>query len=357
MLRTFCGAGCARGPGGALLDTSRRYHHVALHGDTEATLGEVFVMSPSLQKRLSFSTKADPAVPPHFSLSRQSVIEQCNTSLEKLEIDSVDLFYLSSPDPNTDVEDTLAGVQQLHNEGKIKELDLAGFPAEMVDDIWQRCKQRGMLLPTVYQGTYNVTSRELEQEILPKVRELGLRLHICGPLAGGLLTGRYAKLEDLVGATEGRFSAQFDDALGNTVKAGTELYRSMYAQPAIFDGVDVLCKACSPELPHDANHEAEATLIEERESTEGGIRVRVEVREVAPRQAAAVIGEDMGQVALRWLLHHSCLAAGDGIVIGVSRQSHLVTNLSAWSAGPLPEHLARACEAAWEAVQAGHKNS
>merc|ERR1711862_263340 len=59
----------------------------------------------------------------------------------------------------------------------------------------------------------------------------------------------------------------------------------------------------------------------------------------------------MANISLRWLLHHSLLAPGDGIILGVSRTQHLVANLGAWRSGPLPAELVEACEAAWEAAK------
>merc|ERR1740120_329940 len=104
---------------------------------------------------------------PHFNLSKQSVMEQCNTSLQKLGVESIDLFYLHSPDIETDLDDTLAGIDELHKQGKIKEFGLSNYPAWAVVDIWYRCKARGMVVPTVYQGMYNAITLDMEREIVP----------------------------------------------------------------------------------------------------------------------------------------------------------------------------------------------
>lgn len=281
-------------------------------------------------------------------MSRQSVIDQCNISLEKLELDCVDLFYLHSPDIKTDIDDTLSGIEQLHKEGKIKEFGLSNYPAWAVVDIWHRCKSRGMVRPTVYQGMYNVITRDMEREIVPVAREFGLRLYMYNPLAGGLLSGRYSCIEDLAEASEGRFSTEFDRAFGTTFKAGTQVYRSRYSKQPIFDALDILKKACAPEPAADDGNAAPAPLVEQTDHTVDGVRVRVEVRDVTGQRDGGG-GLDMAGVALRWLIHHSCLASGDGIILGVSKQMHLVANLAAWHAGPLPEGVLAACEAAWAA--------
>ena len=154
LLRSLIGASCAKTPRGVLVDTARMYQKGCPDGDTEATLGEIFGDYPSLAKRVSMATKANPDTPPHNSLSRQSVIDQCDTSLEKMELDCIDLFYLHYPDIKTDIDDTLSGIEELHKQGKILEFGLSNYPAWAVVDIWHRCKSRGMVLPTVYQGIY-----------------------------------------------------------------------------------------------------------------------------------------------------------------------------------------------------------
>mmetsp|Transcript_19972 Transcript_19972/g.29471 ORF Transcript_19972/g.29471 Transcript_19972/m.29471 type:complete len:95 (+) Transcript_19972:3-287(+) len=56
----------------------------------------------------------------------------------------------------------------------------------------------------------------------------------------------------------------------------------------------------------------------------------------------------MVDVALRWLLHHSYLSRGDGIIIGFSKVQQLEANLAAWQGGPLPEAIVEACDLAWQ---------
>eukprot|EP00930_Biecheleria_cincta_P014187 TRINITY_DN12310_c0_g1_i1.p1 TRINITY_DN12310_c0_g1~~TRINITY_DN12310_c0_g1_i1.p1 ORF type:complete len:419 (+),score=80.60 TRINITY_DN12310_c0_g1_i1:122-1378(+) len=346
LLRSYVGTSCTKTPSGALLDTARIYQQSTPDGDTEATLGEHFGQFPSLLSKFSIATKVNPSMPPHFSLSKQSVIEQCDTSLDKLGVECVDLLYLHSPDIKTDINDTLDGISELHAAGKFKEFGLSNYPAWAVVDIWHRCKSRNMILPTVYQGMYNVITRDIEREIVPVAREFGLRLYIYNPLAGGLLSGKYSKLEDVTEASEGRFSAEFDNAFGNIIKAGTA-YRSRYAKPHIIEGLTLLRQACNPE---DKSIQAdEPKVVQDTVTNFGGRRVRFVVSESI--SSAAPKAWDLVNVSLRWLIYHSCLEGGDGIILGVSKSTHLVANLAAWQAGPLPEEMVKACDAAWEAAR------
>eukprot|EP00401_Gymnodinium_catenatum_P041619 CAMPEP_0117473258 /NCGR_PEP_ID=MMETSP0784-20121206/8680_1 /TAXON_ID=39447 /ORGANISM="" /LENGTH=408 /DNA_ID=CAMNT_0005267455 /DNA_START=104 /DNA_END=1330 /DNA_ORIENTATION=- len=352
ILRSFVGAGCTKTSAGSLIDTARIYQQATPDGDTESTLGAIFGTFPSLERRTSVATKVNPNMAPHYSLSKQSVIDSCETSLSKLGLDCIDLFYLHAPDINTDLDDTLAGVKQLHEEGKIKEFGLSNYPAWAVVDIWHRCKARGMVVPTVYQGMYNVITRDMERDIVPVAREFGLRLYMYNPLAGGLLSGRYATMEDLSSATDGRFSAEFDSAFGTNLKAGTGIYRKRYSKQPFFDAVQTLRDACARAADGPPTGAGAAEPVANAEGTEtctfvDGIRVRVQVEEKPPQPRCV----DMASVALRWLIHHSHLGPGDGVILGVSKREHLVANLAAWQAGPLPSHILDACDAAWEAAR------
>ncbi|CAJ1349105.1 unnamed protein product [Effrenium voratum] len=336
LLRSFVGAAAAKGPQGVMIDTARIYQNATPDGDTETTLGQIFQSSPSIQKRCHLATKATP----QFTLSKKSIIEQCNVSLSKLGVDCLDLFYLHGPDVKTDMNDTLDGIEALHKEGKFKEFGLSNYPAWAVVDIWYRCKNRGMVLPTVYQGAYNVITRDMEREIVPVARHFGLRLYMYNPLAGGLLSGRYKTQEDILTASSGRFSSEFDKAFGTSMKAGTDVYRQRYAHDVTFKGLGVLLAACAqePDAPCP-------TVVEDTTKEVDGRKVRLVVSESVEK--APPKGPSLAEVALRWLIHHSYLTSCDGIIIGASKNEHLVANLAAWQAGPLPKHLLEACEEAW----------
>lgn len=300
IIKSFCEAACAASPKGVMIDTARVYQASTPEGDTETILGHIFSANPALREKVHIATKVNHGMPPHRSLSKQSVIEQCNTCLSKLQLSCIDLLYLHSPDIKTDLEDTLSGIDELHKQGKIKEFGLSNYPAWAVVDIWHRCKARGIVLPTVYQGMYNAITRDMERELVPVARQFGLRLMMYNPLAGGLLSGRYTSVDDVANASEGRFSKEFG--------AG-KMYQDRYSKEAILEGLNALKAAC----------DAEGILLPD--------------------------------AALRWTLHHSLLHSGDGVIFGVSKVSQLSSNLAAWSAGPLPSSVVEACEAAWEAAR------
>nr|XP_035971448.1 aflatoxin B1 aldehyde reductase member 2-like isoform X1 [Halichoerus grypus] len=139
------------------------------------------------------ATKASPLG--ENSLKPDGVQAQLETSLKRLQCPRVDCFYLHLPDHNTPVEETLRACHQLHQEGKFVELGLSNYAAWEVAEICTLCRRNGWFLPTVYQGMYNATPRQVETELFPCLRHFGLRFYAYNPLAWGLLMGKY-KYED-----------------------------------------------------------------------------------------------------------------------------------------------------------------
>ena len=108
-------------------------------------------------------------------------------SLEALGRDSVDIFYLHKPDPRTPFEEQIRTCNELHKEGKFKELGLSNFAAWQVVQICEFCARNDLISPTVYQGMYNPLARKVEEELVPALRAYGIRFFAYNPLAGGLL--------------------------------------------------------------------------------------------------------------------------------------------------------------------------
>ncbi|CAO2589724.1 Aflatoxin B1 aldehyde reductase member 3, partial [Lemmus lemmus] len=111
------------------------------------------------------------------TLKPDDVRFQLETSLQRLQCPRVDLFYLHMPDHNTPIEETLQVCHQLHQEGKFVELGLSNYVSWEVAEICTLCKKNGWIMPTVYQGMYNATTRQVEKELFPCLRHFGLRFY------------------------------------------------------------------------------------------------------------------------------------------------------------------------------------
>jgi aryl-alcohol dehydrogenase-like predicted oxidoreductase len=138
-------------------------------------------------------------------------------SLKRLKIDTIDLYYAHRIDPNVPVEDMVGAMADLVKEGKVKYLGLSeASPASLR-------KAHAIHPITALQSEYSVVTRDVEKEILPTCRELGITFIPYSPLARGLVTATvndFSKLDETdFRRTLPRFS---DDHADNNVKLVNE---------------------------------------------------------------------------------------------------------------------------------------
>ena len=289
MIRTFLAHGHRD------IDTARMYER----GASEEMLGEIFGRDPALLASCDVATKANPFATHDKTLSGESVRRQVRASLAALRVSRVSLLYLHAPDPATSINETLDAVAELYAAGTFERLGLSNFQAWEVAHIHSLCVRRGDVPPpSVYQGMYNGLTRDVERELFPCLRALNMAFFAYNPLAGGLLTGKHSA-DTVATLREGRF------------RVGNDLYRNRYLHPAQLGATEAFASAC---------------------------------------KAAGVLPS---HAALRWLRHHSALreAAGDAIIVGASRLTHLEDNLCALEEGALPVAILRALDDGWALIK------
>jgi aryl-alcohol dehydrogenase-like predicted oxidoreductase len=129
--------------------------------------------------------------------SRRWIIREVEDSLRRLQTDWIDLYQIHRPDPGTDVEETLGALTDLQRQGKIRAFGSSTFPAhEIVEAQWV-AERRGLARFVTEQPPYSILVRGIEADVLPVAERYGLGVIPWSPLAGGWLTGRYRKGEDL----------------------------------------------------------------------------------------------------------------------------------------------------------------
>ena len=112
-------------------------------------------------------------------------------SLKRLGIDCIDLFYQHRVDPATPIEDTVGGLAELVKEGKIKHIGLSEAGPETL-------RRAAAVAPiAALQSEYSLWERDVEEEILPTCRELGIGFVPYSPLGRGFLAGTIRSLDDL----------------------------------------------------------------------------------------------------------------------------------------------------------------
>jgi aryl-alcohol dehydrogenase-like predicted oxidoreductase len=127
----------------------------------------------------------------------------CEASLRRLGVDHIDLYYQHRVDPDTPIEETVGAMAELVQEGKVRYLGLSeAAPATI--------RRANAVHPiTALQTEYSLWSRDVEDEILPTCRELGIGFVPYSPLGRGFLTGQIQRFEDLAEDDYRRFSPRF----------------------------------------------------------------------------------------------------------------------------------------------------
>ena len=119
------------------------------------------------------------------------VRQSCDASLKRLGVEVIDLYYQHRVDPNTPIEDTVGAMAGLVQAGKVRYLGLSEAAPETI-------RRAHAVHPiAALQTEYSLWSRDVETEILPAVRELGIGFVPYSPLGRGFLTGQIAKPDDL----------------------------------------------------------------------------------------------------------------------------------------------------------------
>lgn len=119
------------------------------------------------------------------------VREACEASLRRLGVDHIDLYYLHRVDPQVPIEETVGAMAELVRAGKVRHLGLSEASADTV-------RRAHAVHPiAALQSEWSLWTRDLEAEILPVCRELGIGLVPFSPLGRGFLTGRYSSTEGL----------------------------------------------------------------------------------------------------------------------------------------------------------------
>lgn len=199
--------------------------------------------------------------------SRKHIMDQCKASLERLQLDHIDLYQIHGFDPATPLVETLEALNTLVQHGHIRYIGLSNWAA------WQIVKAIGIaearqLAPILsLQAYYTLAGRDLEREVVPMLKSEGMGLMVWSPLAGGFLSGKYSREDEK--SADGR-RANFD----------------------------------FPPVNRDRGY----AVVD------------------AMRPIAEAHGVSVAQIALAWLLHQQAVTS---VIIGAKRPDQLADNLAA----------------------------
>jgi aryl-alcohol dehydrogenase-like predicted oxidoreductase len=144
------------------------------------------------------------------------VRQACDASLDRLGVDHIDLYYQHRVDPKVPIEETVGAMAGLVEAGKVRHLGLSEASATTI--------RRGHATHpiTALQTEYSLFTRDIEDEILPTLRELGIGLVPYSPLGRGLLTGTITS-EDTLDESDSRRSPYFPRFQGEALAANLAL--------------------------------------------------------------------------------------------------------------------------------------
>ncbi|HEY0006247.1 MAG TPA: aldo/keto reductase [Pyrinomonadaceae bacterium] len=133
------------------------------------------------------------------------VREACTASLKRLGVDVIDLYYQHRVDPQVQIEETVGEMKRLVEEGKVRFLGLSEASAETV-------RRAHAVHPiAALQSEYSLWTREVEDEILPACRALGIGFVAYSPLGRGFLTGQFRSAQDLAPDDRRRMFPRFQE--------------------------------------------------------------------------------------------------------------------------------------------------
>ena len=207
-----------------LIDTADVYSG----GAAEEIVGEVLA---GRREQLLLATKVRMRMgdgPNMEGLSRHHVIEGCEASLRRLRTDHVDLYQVHEWDGSVPLEETLAALDQLVRDGKVRYVGVSNYAGWQLMKALGVSEREGLARFVSQQIYYSLQERSAEYELIPAATDQGLGTLVWSPLAGGLLSGKYRRGED---APEG--SRQFagwseppvydEDRLYNTIEVLVEI--------------------------------------------------------------------------------------------------------------------------------------
>jgi aryl-alcohol dehydrogenase-like predicted oxidoreductase len=196
------------------LDTSDMYGphtNERLVGSTIASRRDEVFLATKFGIRL---VKEDDLIDRTIDGSPQYVREACDASLERLGVEHIDLYYQHRVDPKTPIEDTVGAMAELVEAGKVRYIGLSEASAQTI-------RRAHAVHPiTAVQTEYSLWTREVEEEILPALDELGIALVAYSPLGRGFLSGRFSSTDELDEDDYRRYGPRFT---GTNLEANQQL--------------------------------------------------------------------------------------------------------------------------------------
>jgi aryl-alcohol dehydrogenase-like predicted oxidoreductase len=207
--------------GGNMIDTADVYSAWApgnSGGESEAVIGR-WLKRSGKRDQVVIATKVGFVA----GLAPEVIARACDLSLQRLEIDCIDLYYQHVDDPKVPLADSLGAFEELRRAGKIRAVGLSQFTAPRIDEAMQVAKEQRFEPPCALQTWYNLVEREkLEGPLRDTALAHGLGILPFFSLANGFLTGKYRSREDLEKSVRGTRNTEYLEGRGMRVLAALD---------------------------------------------------------------------------------------------------------------------------------------
>ena len=163
-------------------------------GESERRLGQALKNLNVKRKDVVIATKVFGRMGPgpnDQSASRGHIMDSVEASLERLQIDHIDLYQIHGNDSVTPIEETLRALDDLMRRGMVRYIGVSNWSAWKIAKALGLAEAKGLARFETLQAYYSIAGRDLERELVPMIDEEKLGLMVWSPLAGGLLSGKF----------------------------------------------------------------------------------------------------------------------------------------------------------------------
>jgi aryl-alcohol dehydrogenase (NADP+) len=215
--------------GGNFIDTADVYST----GASESIIGRWLSAHPTERDQVVIATKGRfpmGAGPNDLGLSRRHLSRALDESLTRLGIEQIDLYQMHAWDALTPIDETLRFLNDAVTAGKIGYFGFSNYLGWQLTKAVHVARHNGWAAPVTLQPQYNLLVRDIEHEVVPAALDAGIGLLPWSPLAGGWLSGKYARDVAPTGATR----------LGENPQRGMEAWQKRNGNPRTWAVIDAL---------------------------------------------------------------------------------------------------------------------
>lgn len=182
------------------IDTANVYSF----GESERLLGQSLIDVGINRNELVIATKVRGRMGEgknYVGLSRFHIFQSVDESLQRLQMDHIDVLYVHGVDPKTPIEETVRALNDIVLTGKVRYVAVCNWPAWMVMKAIGIAEKHGWNKFVGLQYYFSLAGRDIEREVLPLAADQNLAVMPWSPLAGGFLSGKYTRNNEKAGSS------------------------------------------------------------------------------------------------------------------------------------------------------------